>query len=131
MGQLVSTYKRACELLAVKVEAATNEALESGRDPSGTPWAPHTPATVRRWGRHQLLKYTGVMHAAHTVEAIDTGVRVTFPSPAGYLNDGTKHMVARRFELYEREAETLVQEAFEEAWSEEDPVLATMRGRNI
>lgn len=88
--------------IAIESSAAIEEAIDSqftlGTDPYGTPWAPLKESTKRRWpGRdNPPLTASGAMRGSVVVSATMGKIEVIVADPAGYHQDGTKHMVARQ-----------------------------------
>lgn len=72
---------------------------ETRRDPTGAPWAPWQPATLKRYpkdGNRRLLDRYGDMFDSVSMSADATSVRVGFAVPyATYHEFGTKKMIRR------------------------------------
>ncbi len=89
--------------LAVPAAAASAREIDksfvTATSPYGKRWAPHKPATVKRWGSHPLLQLTGAGRAAITVKARPgAGISVVSPSEGlMYAQGGTVHEVRRPF----------------------------------
>lgn len=49
---------------AKEIRAEIQKSFDSRRDPYQQPWQPHAPETIRRWGRHPLLRLTGAGEAS-------------------------------------------------------------------
>ena len=69
---------------APMIKAQMQKDTRAARDPYGRPYAPHMPATVKRWGAHPLLDMTGA-----GIESLDAR-----PLPgAGIAVTADDHMV--------------------------------------
>ncbi|MGO9761274.1 MAG: hypothetical protein ACLP1Q_08450 [Solirubrobacteraceae bacterium] len=72
--------------------------VASERDPYGRPWAPHTTATVKRWGEHSIGYLTGGMVGGLDVKpARGAGIQITLGASRGapFFQLGTVQQKAR------------------------------------
>lgn len=89
---LANSSPEITKAMADEVLHELNVGFVNATDPYGQPWAKHMPATVKRWGKHPLLRLTGSGIASVRVESQGTGVLVTSNSTgldvsqAGYVN---------------------------------------------
>lgn len=87
--------------IAIESSVAVEDAIDSqftlGCDPYGVPWAPLAESTKRRHGREDPpLTAEGAMRDSVTVQATQSSIEVMIADPAGYHQDGTDHMPARK-----------------------------------
>lgn len=89
--------------LAVPAAAAIKREIDRGfqgnRDPYGNKWASHASATVRRWGKHPLLRLTGEGFAGIRVVPLPgAGIQVISDSEGlAFAQAGTVNEPRRRF----------------------------------
>jgi hypothetical protein len=81
---------------AESIKALIAEQFATQTDPYGTPWAPHQPETLRRWGEHPVLNLTGALSAVDVAPMRGAGIAVTLGAPYGAFHQvGTRWMPAR------------------------------------
>lgn len=99
IGRLASVPSRVAGPASASIASLIQHQFDTGTDPYGRPWAPLRPATLRR-GRHAPpLTDTGKMrHGITVAPAQGAGIAVSFadPVPAGFHQEGTTKMVARK-----------------------------------
>ena len=102
LGKLARVPSRVAAIAAPKIEAEIRKTFAENRDPYGKAWAPHKPATVKRWGEHPLLRLTGEGLAEIEVKPLPSaGIAVTSPSEGlAFSQAGTVNQVPRRFLPY-------------------------------
>lgn len=74
------------------------EQIDAQTDPYGTPWAPHSEATKKRWPSHPILVLTGNMLGNLEVKPMaGSGISVTMGGAdyAAFHQIGTTNMPAR------------------------------------
>lgn len=82
---------------SVEIESAIDSQFTLGVDPYGSPWAPLAESTKRRHGRDDpALTATGAMRDSVVVQATQGSIEVIIADPAGYHQDGTDNMPARK-----------------------------------
>lgn len=75
---------------APRIKAQMQKDTQAARDPYGRPYAPHQPATVKRWGPHPLLDLTG-----RGIDSLDAqpmagaGISVTADEHMAFTQAGT------------------------------------------
>ena len=81
------------------IKAEIDREFATSTDPYGNRWAPHKPATVKRWGPHPLLQLTGEGKAQIKVRPLPgAGIAIESPSEGlAFSQGGTRNQVARRF----------------------------------
>lgn len=90
------------QAMADEVRREVNIGFVNETDPYGQKWAPHMPATVKRWKKHPLLRLTGAGVAG--IRVIPNGPRVTVSSSSKGLNisqDGWERQEPRRWKPLE------------------------------
>lgn len=56
---LARVPSRVAAIAAPRIQEQVQADTNAGQDPYARAYAPHMPATVKRWGPHQLLKLSG------------------------------------------------------------------------
>lgn len=98
LRKLSAVPSRVAAVAAPKLEAQTIADVNAGHDPYGRPYAPHAPATVKRWGRHPLLNLTGAGISSIRVRAKSgTGIEFTADEHMRFTQGGTKFQPVRAF----------------------------------
>jgi hypothetical protein len=84
---------------AKAIKREIERSFKSARDPYGNAWAPHAPATIKKWGKHKLLQLTGKGRASIVVRPLPgAGIYVESPSEGlAFAQGGTKNEPKRRF----------------------------------
>jgi hypothetical protein len=84
---------------AKAIKSEIDREFATATDPYGQPWAPHQPSTVRRWGKHPLLRLTGAGLASIQVRPMPkAGISVTVDSEGlMFAQGGTRYEVRRRW----------------------------------
>lgn len=84
---------------AKAIKAELDREFATATDPYGKPWAPHLPSTVRRWGKHPLLRLTGAGQASIQVRPLaKAGIAVTVDSEGlVFAQSGTRNETRRRW----------------------------------
>lgn len=84
---------------AVAIKREIDRGFATNSDPYGNKWANHASATVRRWGKHPLLRLTGAGYAdIRVVPLPGAGVQVISPSEGlAFSQAGTVNQPRRRF----------------------------------
>lgn len=98
---------RALSKVPARLAAPASEAIKreidrgfaSNTDPYGHKWAAHAPATVRRWGKHPLLRLTGDgFSGIRVVPMAGAGIQVISESEGlAFAQSGTANEPRRRF----------------------------------
>lgn len=98
LRKLASVPSQAAASASAKIKELIDAEFAGQMDPYGRPWAPHKPATVKRWGQHAILDLSGKMKAGVTVAPMQgAGVAVTFDQDyAEHHMTGTANMVPRQ-----------------------------------
>ena len=99
LRKLATVPARVATLGAVAIKAEIDRGFATSTDPYGKKWAAHLPATVKRWGKHPLLRLTGAGQADITVTAMPgAGISVTSTSEGlAFSQGGTVNQEVRRF----------------------------------
>lgn len=125
-GDLSEAWK---EVLPI-VQSGLYDNFTAAADQDGTPWPPHAPETVRRYGAHPLLVLSGKMIAAVTETGasgnisdiqsreLEVGVSKSDVIYAGAQNFGYGHIPPRPYmyaseQTTEKAVETFADWAFE------------------
>lgn len=97
LRRLAEVPSRASASAAEKIDALLREEFNAQTDPYGNPWKEHAPATVERWGEHDILDLSGRMMGGMEVSPMSgAGIAVTFDVDyAEYHHTGTRYMPAR------------------------------------
>jgi hypothetical protein len=81
---------------APRIKDILQKGAESGRDPYGKAYAPHTVGTVKRWGPHQLLKLSGAgLGSLDAKPMAGAGVAITADDHMVFTQAGTPTQEAR------------------------------------
>lgn len=96
---LASVPARAAAAASVEIKSEIEKSFSSNTDPYGKPWPAHAPATVRRWGRHPLLRLTGAGLASIDVRPQrGSGIAISVDSDGlMYAQSGTSNEPRRRW----------------------------------
>ena len=106
---------RFSEAVARAVRARIESDFAAGQAPGGNEWAPYAARTAARKGAYKTtLVDTGAMLASLNVTAAPSDVHVSWASPAGYHDSGTRHMETRALAPRAGDYDTLIEQAFEE-----------------
>lgn len=82
IGKLARVPSQAAPAVAKAIDALVQQQFGSATDPYGTPWKPHAPATVERWGPHPVLQLTQAMRSSVDVKPMPAaGVSITIDHP--------------------------------------------------
>lgn len=97
LRRLGEVPSRAASEASDRIAALIEEEFAAQSDAYGNPWAPHKPATIARWGEHDILTLSGVMRDHVTVAPMrGAGISITFDEDyAGWHHVGTRYMVRR------------------------------------
>jgi phage gpG-like protein len=100
-------FQQPLEACAGALAQGEERAFDSATDASGSPWPPHSPYTVRKYGPHPLLILSGAMKRAATGGAgniaqlngrsLAYGVDQTVIPYAPFQNRGTSRIPRRQF----------------------------------
>ena len=84
---------------AAAIKREIDRSFQGNRDPYGNKWASHASATVRRWGKHPLLRLTGEGFAGIRVVPLPgAGIQVISESEGlAFAQAGTVNEPRRRF----------------------------------
>jgi len=84
---------------AEAIKREIDRGFQSNSDPYGQKWAAHASATVRRWGKHPLLRLTGDGFAGIRVAPLaGAGIQVISESEGlAFAQAGTVNEPRRRF----------------------------------
>jgi hypothetical protein len=125
LGKLEANLRRLSEVPS-RAAAESSESIAdlieqefaSQSDAYGNAWAPHAPATVRRWGEHDILTLSGAMREHVTVRPMaGAGISITFDEDyAVYHHTGTRYM-SRRPVLPQETMPATWEAALEEAYA--------------
>lgn len=58
-GMMEDAYYRATEKFGNQLLKLVRKCLKNGTPPKGVQWSPHSANTIKRYGEHTLLNYTG------------------------------------------------------------------------
>ncbi len=90
LNKLSRVPSRVAAIAAPKLQAQVKADTAAGRDPYGRAYAPHTEATIRRWGKHPMLKLTGAGVASITVRpAAGAGIVFSADEHMKFAQGGT------------------------------------------
>jgi Phage virion morphogenesis family len=95
LKSLQANVKRAAVAAGQAYDSQLRKQFAMKVDPYGTPWAPHRPATVKRWGVHPLLRLTGAMRNSFRVSVNGLEIIATMAPPAWRHQVGSAYMAAR------------------------------------
>lgn len=83
-------------LAAPKLTRQMQGDARSGRDPYGNAYAPHMPATVKRWGPHRLLQLRqGGLATLKAEPSAGAGINITADQHMTFTQTGTPTQVVR------------------------------------
>ena len=83
LRSLARIPSRVAAVAAPELTSRMQSDTNAGQDPYGRGYAPHMPATIKRWGVHQLLRMSGA--------GIDS-LKATPMAGAGIALEGASHM---------------------------------------
>lgn len=90
LRQLASVPSQVAAVAAPKLTEQMKRDTNAGRDPYGRAYAPHMPATVKRWGPHQLLRLSGEgISSLKAAPAQGAGIEVTAADHMNFTQSGT------------------------------------------
>lgn len=95
LKSLQANVKKAASAAGQAYESQLRKQFAMKVDPYGNPWAPHRPATVKRWGVHPLLQLTGAMRNSFKVSVNGLDIVATMAPPAWRHQVGSAYMAAR------------------------------------
>jgi hypothetical protein len=82
VANLARVPSRAARRIATEIAGLIEEEFQAQADPYGNAWQPHAPATVRRWGEHDILTLSGAMRSSVQVAPMQAaGVSITLNHP--------------------------------------------------
>lgn len=87
---------RAAPKAADAIRGLLDEQFAAQVGPYGAAWAPHSEATVKRWGEHAILDLSGALKSLDVRPSGGAGITVTLGAPYGQFHQtGTSRMPAR------------------------------------
>lgn len=90
LNMLARVPSRVARVAAPLLQARMKADTEAGRDPYGRAYSPHMPATIRRYGQHQLLKLSGAgIDSLKAVPASGAGIEVSADEHMTFTQAGT------------------------------------------
>lgn len=99
MRKLAEVPSRASALAAKEIKREIDKSFSANTDPYGHKWEAHASSTVRRWGKHPLLRLTGAGKRAISVRALPgAGIAIESPDEGlAFAQGGTVNEPKRRF----------------------------------
>lgn len=91
LKRLSRVPSRVAAIAAPRLQDQVLADTDAGRDPYGRGYAPHTEATIRRWGEHPLLNLTSVgIDSIRVVPKQGAGIEFTADEHMRFAQGGTK-----------------------------------------
>ncbi len=96
LSQLDRVPSRVSARAAPRITRRMQEDTAAGRDPYGRAYAPHRPATVKRWGPHPVLNMTGAgIESLTATPKVGAGISITAAVHMTFTQAGTPTQVVR------------------------------------
>lgn len=96
LKQLSRVPARVAAIAAPRIKARMKRDTRAQMNPYGQAYAPHLPATVRRWGKHPILNLSGDGIASLDARpAAGAGITVTADEHMRFTQGGTVHQEKR------------------------------------
>ncbi len=90
LNELASVPSQIAAPAAERITAQMQSDTRAAQDPYGRGYAPHMPATVKRWGAHPLLELTGAGIGSLKAEPMGgAGIQVTADEHMVFTQAGT------------------------------------------
>lgn len=96
LNQLARIPSRVAVIAAPKLQAQMRKDAGAEKDPYARAFAPHKPATTKRWGAHSVLDLTGAgIGSIQAKPAAGAGITLTADDHMAFTQAGTPTQVVR------------------------------------